>query len=71
MLQTREHIIRECPQYEAHRQVLRGVSREIIMSEVMGTEKGIEALAEFIKESGAFKKRQERRQGDVDADEEI
>ncbi|KAJ3812530.1 hypothetical protein F5876DRAFT_74738 [Lentinula aff. lateritia] len=33
-----------------------GVSDDLDMGEILGTEEGIEALAEFIETSGAFKK---------------
>jgi hypothetical protein len=35
---------------------LREVSHNIILNEVLGTEKGIKALAKFIQESNPFKK---------------
>lgn len=53
-LQTREHILRECPEYEAHRNILRKFSRDISIPEILGTKDGIYALAEFLEESGAF-----------------
>lgn len=53
-LQTREHILRDCPQYEDHRHILRAVSRDVSLPEILGSEDGITALAEFIESSGAF-----------------
>ena len=55
-LQTREHIIRDCARYEAHRDVLRKVSATLSLPEILGTRKGLEALAAFLEKSGAFTK---------------
>ncbi|KAF7350488.1 RnaseH domain transposon factor [Mycena venus] len=55
-LQTREHILRTCPRYEDHRHLLRSVSRDISLPEILGTKDGIAALAKFLEESGAFTK---------------
>lgn len=52
--QTREHIIRECTRYEEQRAKLRAQNRELALPELLGTPKGIAALATFIRESGAF-----------------
>jgi ribonuclease HI len=54
--QTREHILRDCPKYQTHRHILEEVSRDISLPEILGTEKGIEALIDFLEESGAFTK---------------
>ncbi|KAJ7705620.1 hypothetical protein B0H16DRAFT_1312765 [Mycena metata] len=54
--QTREHLLRECPQYEDQRHVLEAVSRDISLPEILGTKEGIAALAEFLETSGAFTK---------------
>ncbi|KAJ6527368.1 hypothetical protein B0H10DRAFT_2155546 [Mycena sp. CBHHK59/15] len=54
--QTREHILRVCPRYEDHRHLLRDVSRDISLPEILGTKDGIAALAKFLEESGAFTK---------------
>ena len=59
--QTREHILRDCPRYEAHRHTLREFSEDISIPEILGTTKGITALATFIEESGAFTKSGEPR----------
>ena len=40
----------------AQRDVLRDVSRDISLPEILGTRDGIEALTEFLRESGAFSK---------------
>ena len=53
-LQTREHIIRACDRYEAQRTKLRTEYRELALPELLGTPKGIAALSEFIRGSGAF-----------------
>lgn len=53
-LQTREHIIRECNRYEEQRKKLRKHNRDLALPELLGTPKGIAALAEFIRDSGAF-----------------
>ena len=55
-LQTREHIIRDCARYEAHRDVLRKVSATLSLPEILGTRKGLEDLAAFLEKSGAFTK---------------
>ena len=54
--QTREHILRTCPLYEAHRNLLRQASRDIALPEILGTKTGILALAKFLENSGAFTK---------------
>ncbi|KAF7330237.1 RnaseH domain transposon factor [Mycena venus] len=54
--QTREHILRVCPRYEDQRHILRSVSRDISLPEILGTKDGITALAKFLEESGAFTK---------------
>lgn len=60
-LQTREHSLRECPRYDAFRGKLRDASRNIILSEILGTPRGIEALSGFLRRSGAFTKTGEPR----------
>ncbi|KAF5342602.1 hypothetical protein D9611_001405 [Ephemerocybe angulata] len=40
--------------YEEARDILREESRDIVMADILGTRKGIKALAKFLKESGAF-----------------
>ncbi|KAJ7479312.1 hypothetical protein B0H11DRAFT_2280857 [Mycena galericulata] len=54
--QTREHILRDCEKYDEHRGVLREVSNQISIPDILGTEKGIQALAKFLESSGAFTK---------------
>uniref|UniRef100_D8QKE3 Uncharacterized protein n=1 Tax=Schizophyllum commune (strain H4-8 / FGSC 9210) TaxID=578458 RepID=D8QKE3_SCHCM len=53
---TRPHILQECPIYEQHRHILRKVSEDVALAEILGTPKGIDALARFLKKSGAFTK---------------
>ncbi|KAJ3832175.1 hypothetical protein F5878DRAFT_548524, partial [Lentinula raphanica] len=53
-LQTREHILRECPIYDDFRYILEKVSPDVCLMDVLGTTEGIDALAEFIEMSGAF-----------------
>ncbi|KAJ7796049.1 hypothetical protein B0H14DRAFT_2391067, partial [Mycena olivaceomarginata] len=54
--QTRVPILRECETYAWHRDILEEVSKEISMPEILGTEKGLRALALFIEKTGAFTK---------------
>lgn len=53
-LESRNHILRDCPRYQQHRDILSKASRHLALPEMLGTPKGIEALAEFLKKSGAF-----------------
>ncbi|KAF8159352.1 hypothetical protein B0H34DRAFT_629768, partial [Crassisporium funariophilum] len=53
-LETREHILRECNRYSQHRNILEEFSRSLILSEILGTAKGIQALHTFLQKSGAF-----------------
>ncbi|KAJ3735324.1 hypothetical protein DFJ43DRAFT_983626, partial [Lentinula guzmanii] len=55
-LQTREHILRECPRYEDHRHILKKASQDICLADILGTKEGVEALSEFVEISGAFTK---------------
>ncbi|EPS97143.1 hypothetical protein FOMPIDRAFT_27216, partial [Fomitopsis schrenkii] len=54
--QTRRHILQDCPRYEPTRHILRAASAQIDLPTILGTEDGINALAEFIEQSGAFTK---------------
>ncbi|KAJ3861090.1 hypothetical protein EV359DRAFT_18096, partial [Lentinula novae-zelandiae] len=54
--QTREHILRTCPRYEEFRYILHKVSDDICLPDILGTKEGIEALTEFLDQSGAFTK---------------
>ena len=53
-IESRSHILRECPRYDEHRNILEEVSRYITLPEILGTKPGIQALSEFIKKTGAF-----------------
>ncbi|KAF5377839.1 hypothetical protein D9615_006682 [Tricholomella constricta] len=55
-IQTREHIITTCPIYDDHRHILTEDYPELDLKDILGTKNGIEALAKFIKQSGAFTK---------------
>ncbi|KZT33600.1 hypothetical protein SISSUDRAFT_983617, partial [Sistotremastrum suecicum HHB10207 ss-3] len=59
-LQTRAHIIQECPLYEEDREVLRSFDRDLSLQRLLGEPEGIEALAEFIRRSDAFTKTPDR-----------
>jgi len=52
--ETRNHIIRDCPRYNQHRKILKKASKHIALPVILGSVKGIKALAEFIHKSGAF-----------------
>jgi hypothetical protein len=54
-LQTREHI-RDRLRYKSHRNTLYRVSATLSLPEIIGTRKGLEPLAVFLKKSGAFTK---------------
>ena len=54
ILETRNHIIRECPRYTRECNILSKASQALALSEILGTTHGIEALAEFIAKSNAF-----------------
>jgi ribonuclease HI len=53
-LETRTHILIDCPRYEPHRKILKKASRHLSLPVLLGTNKGIMALAKFIHKSGAF-----------------
>ena len=53
-IETREHILRECPRFEQQRNILEKASPTIALPEILGTKKGIAALSEFLIASGAF-----------------
>ncbi|KAF8583294.1 hypothetical protein K439DRAFT_1348946, partial [Ramaria rubella] len=54
--QTREHILRDCPRYDAYRHILQMAVPSGHIPDILGTKEGITALAEFIEASGAFTK---------------
>ncbi|KAI6122618.1 hypothetical protein EDD16DRAFT_1570072 [Pisolithus croceorrhizus] len=55
-LQTREHILATYPTFESKRDMLRSASEDLVITDILGTEKGIKALSEFLQETNAFKK---------------
>ncbi|KAH7909781.1 hypothetical protein BJ138DRAFT_1010135, partial [Hygrophoropsis aurantiaca] len=55
-IQTRDHILSDCPILEPHHHHLRAVSRNISTPFILGTQAGLNALTRFIKASRAFAK---------------
>lgn len=55
-LQTREHVILECPRYEEHRDILREADERMDLGRLLGTKDGIEAMVKFLGKTGAFTK---------------
>ena len=56
-VQTRDHILRDCPRYDAHRHLIRAQARTTVDTHaLMSTKEGIIALSKFIAASGAFTK---------------
>ena len=53
-LETRTHILVDCPRYDEHRGILEKASKHLSIPVLLGTTKGITALAKFIQKSGAF-----------------
>ncbi|TFL01292.1 hypothetical protein BDV98DRAFT_507900, partial [Pterulicium gracile] len=53
--QDRAHV-RECSDHLGHRWILRKVSEDIALPDILGTPEGIKALAKFLNETGAFTK---------------
>ncbi|KAH7884918.1 hypothetical protein F5I97DRAFT_1778446, partial [Phlebopus sp. FC_14] len=56
LVETWGHILTTCPLYESHRPVLRDASPDLVVSDLLGTAKGIEALIQFLQRTEAFKK---------------
>ena len=54
ILETRTHILLDCPRYNQYRRILEKASPYLSLPVLLGTEKGISALAKFIQKSGAF-----------------
>jgi hypothetical protein len=54
--QTRNHILTDCEQYEAHRHLLADKHGNIRLDDILGTAEGLERLANFISKTGAFDK---------------
>jgi ribonuclease HI len=55
-LQTREHVICDCPLFNHARYLLREVSPTLSLPVILGTQKGLAALAKFLATSSAFVK---------------
>jgi hypothetical protein len=56
MTQTRSHILADCPDHEEHRGILAAASQDLSTPILLGTFKGLSALARFIAASNAFRK---------------
>jgi ribonuclease HI len=56
MTQTRSHILAECPEHEEHRDILASATQDLSIPILLGTLKGLAALARFIAASNAFRK---------------
>lgn len=54
LVQTRRHILRECPEYEEHRHLLRGFSAELDVQGLLSTSGGSKAVVTFAALTGAF-----------------
>ncbi|KAJ8508342.1 hypothetical protein ONZ45_g9376 [Pleurotus djamor] len=54
VLQTRNYILTECPLYEHARHVLRKASSTLSLQFLLGTQKGLRAVASFIQLADAF-----------------
>ncbi|KAG5722051.1 hypothetical protein E4T56_gene6338 [Termitomyces sp. T112] len=54
--QTREHVIKTCPQYEGHRYILRKADEHLELGRLLGTKEGLEAMTKFLEKTGAFTK---------------
>jgi hypothetical protein len=53
-IQTRIHILSECPLYDKQRYLLHDEDQNIIPTDIFGTRKGIERLTEFLSKTNAF-----------------
>ncbi|KII85959.1 hypothetical protein PLICRDRAFT_72046, partial [Plicaturopsis crispa FD-325 SS-3] len=56
VFQTRYHILTECPRYDEYRHILTQASPTLFLPDILGTDEGILALAQFLEKSGAFTK---------------
>lgn len=54
--QTREHVIKDCPKHEEHRYILEEADAQMELGVLLGTKKGLEAMAKFLARTGAFTK---------------
>ncbi|KAH7335674.1 hypothetical protein B0J17DRAFT_550443, partial [Rhizoctonia solani] len=55
-IQTRDHILIDCPLYNGPRSHLRGASCSLCIPTLLGTYKGLKAIACFLASSDAFSK---------------
>jgi ribonuclease HI len=58
-LQSRKHVLTECPLYDHVRHHLENVDRHISMPRILGTPEGRQALIAFLRDSDTFQKKQE------------
>ncbi|KAI6122358.1 hypothetical protein EDD16DRAFT_1477534, partial [Pisolithus croceorrhizus] len=56
----REHIITSCPIFESKHGTLRAASEDLILTDLLRMEKGIEALIDFLNETRATSKKANR-----------
>ncbi|KAG6881479.1 hypothetical protein C0993_001319 [Termitomyces sp. T159_Od127] len=68
--QTREHVIKECPEYEDHRPILREADEQMELGVLLGTKEGLEAMAKFLTKTGAFTKTGKKRAPNAKPEEE-
>ena len=54
-LQTRDHMLVDCPEFEGQRHHLRNASPSLHIPTLLGTREGISATSKFIAHSGAFR----------------
>ena len=59
-LQTRDHILFECEIHEEHRHIIDEGAPDHRLATILGTKKGIEALAKFVRICKAFQKQKAR-----------
>ena len=59
-IQTRNHIIFECDMYEEHGHLIDEGAPDHELTTILGTAKGIDALAKFVRASRAFQKQKTR-----------
>ena len=58
--QTRNHILFECETYEEHGHLIDEGAPDHKLTTILGTKKGIDALAKFVRASKAFQKQEAR-----------
>ena len=56
VVQTREHILRECTLHDIHRHLLLNDDGNLNLDALLGSEKGIDCLADFLEKSNAYAK---------------